>query len=317
MSDNLEKAAIQWHLGFCAAAEIEFALNKKELAFSREYNLSKTPVRMDLLIIKKSSDIPIQNEIGHIFKTYNIVEYKSPDDGLTIDDYVKTVGYACLYKGLGETVDQIPLKEMTVSIFRENYPRKLIAVLKREGFAIEKRYNGIYYISGRWPFATQIIVTRQLDRKVHRSLCILSKHALEEDVRAFLETARRFTEPGDRNNADAILQVSVSANQELYEQIRRDSVMCEALRELMKDEIAKEKQAARQEARREGLQEGRQEGLQEGRREGRQEGRKEGQQEALLAAIKNLMVNLKLSAERAMAALGIPQVEYENYTAKL
>lgn len=55
----------------------------------------------------------------------------------------------------------------------------------------------------------------------------------------------------------------------------------------------------------------------EGRREGRQEGRKEGQQEALLAAIKNLMVNLKLSAEQAMAALGIPQVEYENYTAKL
>ncbi|MBQ9278413.1 MAG: hypothetical protein IJ224_07245 [Lachnospiraceae bacterium] len=41
-------------------------------------------------------------------------------------------------------------------------------------------------------------------------------------------------------NADAILQVSVSANQKLYDKITRgDGVMCDALRELMKDEFDK------------------------------------------------------------------------------
>ena len=41
-----------------------------------------------------------------------------------------------------------------------------------------------------------------------------------------------------------LLQASVSANKELYEEIRRDSGMCQALRELMKDEIDKEIEGA-------------------------------------------------------------------------
>ena len=54
-----------------------------------------------------------------------MIEYKSQEDNLTIDDFYKTVGYACLYKGYGQYVDQIPIAELTVSIFRESYPRKL------------------------------------------------------------------------------------------------------------------------------------------------------------------------------------------------
>lgn len=108
MADILEAVNIQWHPGFYGAAELEFLSNKGDLEFQREYNLNKEPIRMDMLIIKKLADVRIKNELGHIFKKYNVVEYKSPDDALSIDDYYKTVGYACLYKGLGETVDQIP-----------------------------------------------------------------------------------------------------------------------------------------------------------------------------------------------------------------
>ena len=44
--------------------------------------------------------------------------------------------------------------------------------------------------------------------------------------------------PCDKQNADAVLQVSVSANRKMYDQIRRgDFDMCEALRELFKDEL--------------------------------------------------------------------------------
>ena len=43
--------------------------------------------------------------------------------------------------------------------------------------------------------------------------------------------------PRDRQNVEAVLQVSVKANDELYREIRRNANMCDALRELMKDDL--------------------------------------------------------------------------------
>ena len=287
MPDNLEVLNISWHPGFYGAAELEFLSNKGDLEFQREYNLSKEPVRMDLLIIKKLSDARIENELGHIFKKFNVVEYKNPDDALTIDDYYKTVGYACLYKGLGESVDQIPADELTISIFRESCPREMFKAMKKMGLEIEERYPGIYYISGKQAlFDTQIIVTKQLEKETHRTLRVLSKHVQEEDVRAFVEKAGKMTEPGDRNNIDAVLQVSVSANREIYEAIRRcDKIMCDALRELMKEDFEETKQ--------------------------------ETKQETLLETIKNLMDTMKWTAEQAMTAMKIPDADRGKYIAKL
>ena len=232
MADILEAVNIQWHPGFYGAAELEFLSNKGDLEFQREFNLSKEPVRMDLLIIKKLADVQIKNELGHIFKKYNVAEFKSPDDALSIDDYYKTVGYACLYKGLGETVDQIPANELTISIFRESYPREMFEAMKNLGMEIKEQYPGIYYVSGKQAlFDTQIVVTKQLDKETHRTLRILSKHVREEDVRAFVEKAVRMSEPGDRNNVDAVLQVSVSANKEIRE--TKQETLLEAIRNLM------------------------------------------------------------------------------------
>ena len=283
MADILEAVNIQWHPGFYGAAELEFISNKGDLEFQREFNLSKEPIRMDLLIIKKLSNIRIKNEIGHIFRKFNVVEYKSHDDALSIDDYYKTVGYACLYKGLGETVDQIPANELTISIFRESYPREMFEAMKNLGLEIKERYPGIYYISGKQAlFDTQVVVTKQLDGEMHRTLRVLSKHVKEEDIRRFVEEAIQMSEPGDRNNVDAVLQVSVSANKEIYETIRRcDKVMCEALRELMKEDFEQTKQ------------------------------------ETLVEAIKNLMETMKCSADQAMAALKIPDADKGKYIAKL
>lgn len=289
MANGLEETSIQWHPGFYGAAELELISNKGDLEFQREFNLGKEPLRMDLLIIKKLADEEIKNEIGHIFKKYNVIEYKSPDDSLSIDDYYKTVGYACLYKGLGEVVNLIPAEELTVSIFREGYPRELFEALKMSGLKVEERYSGIYYISGHILFDTQIVVTGRLDKETHRSLRVLSGKAHVDDVRAFIEVASRMTDPGDRNNIDAVLQVSVSANQELYEEIRRNSVMCEALRELMKDEIKGAVEEATRETR----------------------------QNTVLASIKSLMENTQWTAEKAMAALNIPISERSKYASKL
>ena len=236
---------LQWHPAFCAAAGLEFHEDIERLELKPEYNLSKEPIRIDLLIIKEGRTGQIKNEIGHIMRTYNVIEYKSPEDALTIDDFYKTIGYACLYKGYGEYVDAVPINELTISIFREARPEKMFLTLQRYGHKIEERYPGIYYVTEYLPIPAQIIVTQELEPGEHRSLRILSNHAKKEDVEEFLRKAEGMNTPRDRQNVEAVLQVSVRANDELYREIRRDANMCDALRELMKDDIEREVSAAR------------------------------------------------------------------------
>ena len=51
-----------------------------------------------------------------------------------------------------------------------------------------------------------------------------------------------FTNTENRQNADAVLHVSISANDEAHENVKRTGPdMCEALNNLMKDEIQEER----------------------------------------------------------------------------
>ena len=255
-SDKAQK--IQWHPAFYAAAELELKENIEELDLISEYHLSKEPIRIDLLIIKEeNADKVMKNEIGHIMRKYNVLEYKGPGDELSIDTLYKTLGYACLYKGYGKTINEIPADELTVSLFREAYPQKLFWELERKGYVLEEKYPGIYYVRGNILFPVQIVVISRLNRTMHSSLRILSANADIEDIRKFLEQTENMKTPRERNNIDAVLQASVSANYEIYQKVRRANGMCEALRELMKDEI--EQDVARGEAR--GEMRGRVEGI--------------------------------------------------------
>jgi hypothetical protein len=285
---------IQWHPAFYAAAGIELKENIEELELIPEYNLSKEPIRIDLLIIKDNKKAGmIKNEIGHIMKRYNVIEYKSPKDGMSIDDFYKTVGYACLYKGYGATVNQIPLQELTVSLFRASHPRELFAALEREGHEIEEKYPGIYYVTNKLPIPAQIVVTSELSKETHSCLRILSDNAEKEDVERFLEQAKGMQSPGERNNIDSVLQVSVSANHDLYEDMRRDAVMCQALEELMKDVIDERVDSAVNAA------------------------VDNTKNETKLTDIRNIMDSFGISAEQAMDALKIPSNKKVFYLSKL
>ncbi len=327
MGKNLEKTEIQWHPGFCGAAELELQSDRDALEFQREYNLSKKPLQIDLLIIKKVADIQIENEIGRIFKEYNVLEYKSPTDGLTIDDYYKTIGYACLYKGLGEKVNQVPAEELTLSIFREAYPRELFKALRESGYTIEEQFPGVYYILGNVLFDTQVVVTRRLSRETHSSLRILSRNADAEDVRTFLTKARRLDSPGNRHNADAVLQASIHANKRLYDEIRRDLGMCEALRELMKDEIDKILEEATAKATEEAEAKAAAKAAEEAAKaaeeaakaaeKAMEKGMEKGADNTIITSVRNLMETMKLTAEQAMDAIKVPMESRGKYLSKL
>ena len=227
----------QWHEGFYGAMEMELRDDASNLIFDREHYLSKEPLRVDMLIIKKAADLLLANEIGRIFKGHNVIEYKSPKDGLTIDDYVKTVGYACIYKSLADTVDEIPIEDITVTLVRDTYPREMIKKLISLGNEVDEMAPGIYYVTGNTMFTTQIVVTSRL-RMEHTWLRVLTDKIQENDAINFALKGNKVTTQGERNNVDAIYQISVMANIEFYEELkRRDELMCEALKMLMKPEI--------------------------------------------------------------------------------
>lgn len=113
----------------------------------------------------------------------------------------------------------------------------------------------------------------ELNSKNHESLKVLSKSAQTDDIQRFTELASAFTEPGDKEKADAVLQVSVAANRKNYDKVRRTSDMCEALRELMKEEIEEELKKSRDKAIQEGLAQGLEQGLEQGIEQGIEQGR--------------------------------------------
>jgi hypothetical protein len=174
-------------------------------------------------------------------------------------------------------------------LFRDIYPDKLIKQLKQQGAIIGKKFPGIYYVTNNTLFDTQIVVTGQLREETHSCLRILTRDLQEKDVRTFLTSAEKFESQGDRNNVDSILQVSVKANRPIYETVREDLKMCEALRELMKDEIDAE------------VAKGMERGLEQG----------------ILSSINNLMCSMKMTAEQAMEALMIPKNKRDFYYSKL
>jgi len=275
-----------WHPGYIGAMEIELKANKSDLDFDEYHKLSKEPLEIDLLIIEKAKGLIIQNEIGSIFRQFNVTEYKSPGDDMNISNYVKTVGYACILKGTEPHVDEVPLSELTVTLVREEYPDALFQSIIHEGGTFEKKFPGIYYIHGLFNFPTQVIVTQELDPKLHPSLRILSRKAKEEDIESFIRMVQEFKDTEDQQNADAVLQVSISANLEAFENVkRRNPDMCKAMKDLMKDEIQEERVDAAEQER--------------------------------VINIKSMMKNLNLSATQAMDALNIPVADQRKYTPML
>ena len=246
---------ILWHPGFYGGIELELREWKADLSFETEHELSKEALLMDMLIIKKKRNVRIDNLFGRLFRTYNVIEYKSPEESLTIDGFFKCMGYACLYKGLGETVNQIPAEELTASLFCSRHPRKVFERLKRLGAEILDKGGGLYYVERVFPFPVQVVVTREMDADGKNSLHLLTHKVDEQELRTFIRNARKLKEPGDIQNASAVLNVCMSANSKVFLKVGREEDMTrdEIFYGLLGDKI----QSLREEYRAEGRAEGR------------------------------------------------------------
>jgi hypothetical protein len=76
--------ALNWHPAFLQAIQQELFDYRDSLEFKYEYQLNSEPLRIDLLIIKKPENITIGKNIARIFRTDNLLEYKSPEASLSV-----------------------------------------------------------------------------------------------------------------------------------------------------------------------------------------------------------------------------------------
>lgn len=249
---------IQWHPGFVAAMNLELAGDRDALIFEKEYNLNTKPLEIDLLVIKKEASARVGNEIGAFFLGHNIMEYKSPEDHLDIDDFYKTLAYAGLYKAYGETVDERKEDDITVSLLREARPEGLFRYFEGHGYTVSNPHKGIYYIKGKNMFPVQIVVTGELDKAEHTWLGALSEKLGKQDMAELLEKVRRLTGKNDRELADSVLEVSIGANRRMMEELKGDASMCQALMEIMEPQLL----LRDEEKINEGMQKGIQKGIQ-------------------------------------------------------
>ena len=177
----MDESKIFWHKPHFEALKYELHQYRNALKFIIEHQLSKEALIMDVLIIKKDPATVITKNIGVIFKTHNIVEYKSVKDSLSIFDYQKVLAYALLYSSF----ERIPISEITVTFSITVRPKELYKYLKNERkLLLHEASDGITYIKG------EILPVQVLESK-----------ELPEEDNMFLRSLRR------GNSTDRIFKI--------------------------------------------------------------------------------------------------------------
>ena len=230
----MKDANVQWHPGFIGAMNLELKKNRDDLFFEKEYNLNTKPLEIDLLVIKKNTDVQIDNEIGRIFRGHNILEYKSPRDELDIDTFYKAAAYASLYKSYGKTLDAVKADDVTVSLVRQAKPYGLFRYFRKHDYLVTNPYRGIYYIQEKVLFPTQIVVTKELMWEEHVWLGSLSDSLEKQNLVELLEEIERLRGKADRESAQSVLEVGLGANKQIFEELIGDESMSEELLEILK-----------------------------------------------------------------------------------
>lgn len=230
--ETKDNQVLQWHPAFYASLQIEFAEEADKLIFENEHQLGTKPKEIDVLIIKKNSKDRIQKNIGRIFRTHNIVEYKSPNDYLSVDDFYKVYGYACFYKADTPREGIIPPDEITISFVSRNYPDKMMKHLQEvRHMDIMKGEQGIYYIDNDI-FQMQLIVTSELPEELNLWLRNLTNDLTEPRTIEKLLCAYKYHT--HESNYKSAMNIIINANMQVFKEVGK---MCDALMELMKEEL--------------------------------------------------------------------------------
>lgn len=247
---NTEGEKIQWHPAFDAALQIELGEEAKYLTFEPEHLLSKKPMQIDVLV-KNEKKVKIRKNIGRIFRQHNIIEYKSPEDHLNIDDFYKVYGYTCIYKTEVEKVNQIPAEELTITFVCYHCPRQMLRNLQNErNINVKNIENGIYYLYGD-AIPIQLIIVPELSIENNYWLNKLRNNLKSGgEIKLFME---QYEKNRDSKLFQALADTVMRAN---WKEVEEEGNMSDVIKEIFADQFHK----CEAEARAQGEAEGRAEG---------------------------------------------------------
>ena len=217
---------IAWHPAFVEAIQLELEDYQDILEFFTEYPLISEPLRIDCVIIKKTKDLIISKNIGAIFREVNLLEYKSPDDYISLADFYKVYAYACLYSSLENT----PITSLTISLIESHHPKELLSHLKKvRGYTVEKKNPGIYTIKGDI-LPIQIIDSRQLSEDEYLWLKGLSNKL---DPFTVIKVSNEAVKLNKTAKIKAYMDVIIRANINAIEEVMNMSSTAKSLEEVM------------------------------------------------------------------------------------
>ncbi|SHK60642.1 3-isopropylmalate dehydrogenase [Hespellia stercorisuis] len=238
-SIDFRKSSAVSAIVLAASLQIELEDEAENLEFEEEHLLGSKPMQIDVLVVKKLKDIPIRKNIGRIFRKHNIVEYKSPEDTFSLNDFYKVYGYACFYQSDTEHVGEILPEELTITIVCNRYPRKLIKHLQQSRcMEVKKKGKGIYYLTGD-PIPIQMLITKELS--MEENLWIRS---LRTDVKSEKEInciLKEYEKHRNLNRYEAAMDAITRGNAERIREVQGMSNLIRILYEEEFEELEKKK----------------------------------------------------------------------------
>ena len=172
-----------------------------------------------------------------ILRRYNIIEYKSPDDTLSVNDFYKVMSYAGLFKSESPREDEIKAGDIAVILVSSKRPLKLLKYLRDYcRMKVEEVEKGIYECKGNWIFKTYVVIAHPRYGGAYPWLNSLSKELKMNDRK---KIERLLEEADERKDSkrDAILELVLKANPEMAGKMKEDDDM-RAIQALFAPELA-------------------------------------------------------------------------------
>ncbi len=209
-----EELSNQYHPAFCNAMMQIFENDGNHYEYQEEYELNTLPNRIDFLVIKVVDDeigikkTALHNGIGKICRKYNIFEYKSPGQQLSVDEFYKTMGYSYFFAYNNKDCS---MDDITITFVREGKPKKLLSFFKGKGYNIIEYEKGIYHVLKKDHVDMQVVVTSELGSD-YLWLKALSDKLTFEDALRLVQAAKDEKDEEGKKRISSILDLTSRLN---------------------------------------------------------------------------------------------------------
>ena len=178
-----------------------------DLEIDYEHELYRNPMRIDVVVVKKPENVVLKNSAMRFFRNHNVIEFKGPNDNLTIQKYNKVMAYFYAYLAGNELI----FDDVAITLVSIKRPQELLEYLEKERKykIIPAKEKGIYYIKADNLPATQLIVSKEV-----KAADLIWIKALRNDltIEEGVEVIKTFGENED------VIQSLILANKNLLEE---------------------------------------------------------------------------------------------------